>query len=342
MSGSATDFDVGRLEACLLGRIDGFRGPVEVVKFPGGQSNPTYLLTAPEQRAVLRRKPFGDVLSSAHAIDREYKVMLALRETEVPVASPLLLCEDASIIGADFYVMSFEDGRIFTDPALPELTKGARLEVYQELVRTLAALHEVDVQAVGLSGFGKPGNYFERQLSRWTKQYRATETEHIDEVERLIYWLGTHIPADEGAARIIHGDYRLDNCIYDSHRPTIRAVLDWELSTLGHPMADIGHLCMTLDLPDLGILKGLGGCSRAELGVPSDEELIDYYCAARQISVPPQLNFYLAFAFFRYAAIAQGVFKRAQDGNASNTNALQMGAVVKPLAELALERSSRA
>lgn len=336
MSAHSMELDVTRLDRYLADVITGYQGPVTAKKFDGGQSNPTYLLTTPTAQYVLRRKPPGKLLPSAHAVDREFRVISALAETDVPVARPLVLCDDDSVIGSMFYVMSYEQGRIFWDPALPELDPGERAPIYSEMVRVLAALHSVDVADVGLGDYGKPGNYFERQYARWVKQYRAAEVDPIPEIEALIDWLGNNLPPDDGTVSLIHGDFRIDNFIFDPDQPRMKAVLDWELSTLGHPMADLGYLCMCLRLPRFGPVRGLLGLDVGDLQVPSEQEIIAQYCALRGIQQIDNWHFYLAFAFFRLAAIAQGVYKRALIGNASNAKALEIGKGVKPMAQMAL------
>lgn len=319
------ELDTGRLGKYLADHIDGFRGPVSARKFPQGQSNPTFLLETPSGRYVLRRKPPGKLLASAHAVDREYRVMTALDGTDVPVPHALHLCTDDSVIGSLFFVMSYEEGRIFWDPALPELDHGDRSKLHLELVRVLAALHDVDPETVGLGDFGKPGNYFARQAARWTSQYRAAATREIESMERLIEWLPANAPEDDGAVSVIHGDYRIDNVIVDAGRISAVAVLDWELSTLGHPFADLAYYCMCLRLPAEGLVRGLGGRNREALGVPGEEALVAAYCAYRGLKRIDDWNFYLAFSFFRLAAICQGVYKRALDGNASSDQALEVG-----------------
>lgn len=326
--------DVAALEPWLARHVPGFAGPLTAEKFAGGQSNPTFLLNAASGRYVLRRKPPGALLASAHAVDREYRVLRALRDTPVPVATPRVLCTDEAVVGSMFYIMDYVPGRIFWDPALPELPRAQRRAVHEELVRVLAALHDVDVERVGLADYGRPGNYFERQLGRWSGQYRASETETLDDMEALMAWLPAHLPPDDGAVSLIHGDFRLDNFIFDAETPTVRAVLDWELSTLGHPFADLAYLCMCLRLPDDGFPRGLGAQSRAQLGVPEDEEIVALYCRLRNVEPPRDWTFHLAFAFFRLAAICQGVLKRALDGNASSTRALETGRQAKRLAAL--------
>ncbi|MDX1515213.1 MAG: phosphotransferase [Woeseiaceae bacterium] len=329
--------DIETLDTASLGRyleqhVPGFHGDVDAEKFAHGQSNPTYLLTAASGQYVLRRKPPGKLLKSAHAVDREFRVIAALADTDVPVPRAIHLCEDDDVIGSMFYVMSFVSGRIFQDPALPELDTADRGAIHDELVRVLAALHDVDVAAAGLGDFGHPGNYFERQTGRWTKQYRAAETARIDAVEALIDWLPANVPPDDGAVGLIHGDYRIDNVIFHDSEPRAVAVLDWELSTLGHPMADLAYYCMCLRLPRDAGVNGLAGLDLAALGIPDEPAVIARYCTLRDIDGIDHWPFYLAFSFFRLASICQGVYKRALDGNASNARAEQMGRTVEPLA----------
>ncbi len=328
------NIDVTALQRWLEDALPGFQGPLQAEKFSGGQSNPTFLLTAMSGQYVLRRKPPGQLLASAHAVDREYRVLKALADTDVPVANALVLCEDESVIGSMFYLMSYESGRIFWDPSLPELARADRADVYAELVRVLAALHEVRPDQVGLADYGKPGNYFERQLSRWIKQYRAAETESMPAMEAMINWLPDQVPDDDGQVSLIHGDYRLDNFIFDPQQARIRAVLDWELSTLGHPFADLAYLCMCLRLPTSGFPKGLAGLDRDALGLPDEQALVELYCQRRGLSAIPHWHFYLVFSFFRLAAICQGVLRRALDGNASSSRALETGRQASVLAEL--------
>jgi aminoglycoside phosphotransferase (APT) family kinase protein len=328
-------FDTARLAAYLEAHVPGFRGPLTAEKFAGGQSNPTFRIEAASGRYVLRRKPPGELLKSAHAVDREFRVLEALHGGSVPVAKPFHLCTDDDVIGSWFYLMDHVDGRIFWNPALPELDSAQRGAIYDEMNRVLAALHAVDVDAVGLADYGRPGNYFERQVGRWTKQYRASETEHIDAMERLLEWLPGATPPDDGHVGLIHGDYRLDNLIFASDRPEILAVVDWELSTLGHPFADLAYQCMQLRLPsDLKVLAGLGGVDRAALGIPSEADYVTAYCERMGLDTIPHWEYYLAFSFFRFSAILQGIQKRALDGNASSALAFDYGALARPLAEM--------
>ena len=335
MSNAIHKFDSDKLARYLEDRIPGFKGPLVATKFAGGQSNPTFMLEAQSGRYVLRRQPPGELLKSAHAVDREFRVIVALAATDVPVPRAYHLCEDRDVIGSMFYVMGFATGRIFWDPSLPELARGARAPIYSAIVETLAALHSVDVNGVGLADYGRAGNYFERQIGVWTKQYRASETERLEAMETLIEWLPANCPQDDGPPSLVHGDFRIDNLIFDSVDPKIIAILDWELSTLGNPLADLAYFCMCLRLPPVGHIPGLLGKDRAELGVPDEEAIVRRYCQLRGIPAIAHWNFYLAFSFFRLAAIAQGVKKRALGGNASSTRAGQVGAMTVHLAEAA-------
>lgn len=334
---SSPALDVEQLAHYLQQHVPGFRGPVQATKFAGGQSNPTFLLDTPRGRYVLRRQPPGQLLKSAHAVDREFRVLSALAETPVPVARAWHLCEDREVIGSLFYLMSYEEGRIFWDPALPEVDRDARRGYYASIVATLAALHDVDIDAVGLGDYGRPGNYFQRQIELWTKQYRAAETEQIVPMEALIDWLPAHCPADTQRPALVHGDFRIDNLIFANDTPRVRAILDWELSTLGNPLADLAYFCMCLRLPSKGHITGLRGQDRAALGIPEEDEMVDQYCKLRGLPALSNWNFYLAFSFFRLASIAQGVKARALQGNASNANAHEVGGMVEPLARLAGE-----
>ena len=309
-------------------------------KFSGGQSNPTFKLETDKGVFVLRRQPPGKLLKSAHAVDREFRVIQALAGSDVPVPKVFHLCEDTHVIGSMFYIMAYVEGDIFWNSALPEITSpDTRGAMYDEMNRVLAALHSVNIEQAGLNDYGKPGSYFHRQLSRWTKQYRASELEHIAEIEQLIAYLEANLPDDDGQVALVHGDFRLDNMMFDmSHpdKPKVVAILDWELSTLGHPYADLAYQCMQLRLPaNIAHAAGLGGLDREQLGIPSETAYIQAYCQRRNIGVIENWTFYLAFSFFRLAAILQGVVKRAHDGNASSEKAMQLGAMVRPLAQIA-------
>jgi aminoglycoside phosphotransferase (APT) family kinase protein len=330
--------DVDALGAYLEANVAGYSGPTQIDEFADGQSNPTYKITASSGEYVLRRQPSGKLLKSAHAVDREYRVLAALADTDVPVAKVFHLCEDRDVLGSMFYVMEYCDGRIFWDAAIPEVGKSERTAIYDEMNRVLAALHQVNIDAVGLGDFGKPGNYFERQYERWCSQYRASETRSVKAMEDLIAWLAENLPADDTKVSLVHGDYRLDNMIFHPSEPRVIALLDWELSTLGHPFADVGYQCMQLRLPPrVGSVSGLRGRDLTELGIPTEEEYVASYCRRTGIDGIDNFGFYVAFSFFRLAAIIQGVVKRAADGNASNKNAAQFEAFVEPMAELALE-----
>lgn len=316
---TANALDAATLGPYLEANVAGFHGLREVTKFSSGQSNPTYLLTAGSGRYVLRAKPPGELLKSAHQVDREYRVMKALGTTKVPVPQMLHLAGDDSPIGRMFYVMAFVEGRIFWDPALAEIaTNEERSAIYDAMNETLAALHDVDLQAAGLTDYGRPGNYFERQHSRWSSQYEASETDEIPAMNRLITWLGDNMLPDDGKVSLVHGDYRMDNMMFAPDAPKVIAVLDWELSTLGHPYADLAYQCMQWRLPAASGFKGLGGVDRKSIGLPTEEEYVAAYCRRRGIERIDNWVFYLAFSFFRLAAICQGVYKRSLDGNASN------------------------
>ena len=321
--------DIGAVTHWARDRLPGFDGPVEVETFETGQSNPTYGLRTRAGEYVLRRKPPGTLLKSAHAVDREFRVQSALAGTDVPVAKMHALCEDEAVIGSAFYLMDWVKGRTFDDPAIPGLPPGERTAIVRDMASVLAAIHSVDLEAVGLSDYGPRGNYYRRQVDRWTRQYRASETGTIPEMDDLILWLDSHTPEDDGRVTLVHGDYRLDNLLLAPDTPRIVAVLDWELSTLGHPFADLAAVLMQWSRPPGPTGRGLAGVDRAALGLPSDEAFVEDYCGRMGISGVERLEFYLAFAFFRMAAILQGVKKRALDGNASNPQrALLLGAQV--------------
>ncbi len=323
MNANDTIIDQARLAPWLKAHISGFSGLNTITKFDTGQSNPTFLLAADSGKYVLRTKPPGELLKSAHQVDREFKIMQALANTPVPVPKVFVLCDEDSPIGRMFFVMEFLEGRIFWDPAIPELGEGdagnsARSGIYDAMNRALAALHDVDIDAVGLSDFGRPGNYFARQLSRWSKQYHASELERIDDVHALITWLEKHLPADDGRISLVHGDYRIDNMIFAGNGTNILGILDWELSTVGHPLADLAYQCMQWRLPNQGTSRGLAGMDRAALGIPTEEEYVAEYCRRRCIKAIDHWTFYLAFCFFRLAAIVMGVARRGVEGNASD------------------------
>jgi aminoglycoside phosphotransferase (APT) family kinase protein len=333
--------DLERLAAWLEKHVGPLAGPLEAAQFKGGQSNPTYLLAAGAQRYVLRRKPPGKLLPSAHAVDREYRVIRALADTDVPVARALALCEDESVIGTAFYVMEYVSGRVFWDPRLPELALAGRRAIHDEINRVIAALHVVEPEAVGLGDYGRTGEYIARQVSRWSKQYQASETEKIEAMDRLIAWLPENIPAED-ETRIVHGDYRIDNVIFHPTEPRILAVLDWELSTLGHPLADFAYHCMVWRIPP-GVFRGLGGLDLAPLGIPSEREYVEVYCrrTGRAGIEPRDWEYYMVYNMFRIAAIVQGVMARALQGNASSAQALETGRAARPLAEMAWRQVER-
>lgn len=322
------------LATYLEAHVSGFRGPLTARKFKGGQSNPTYLIEAASGCYVLRRKPPGKLLASAHAVDREFRVLHALAGSSIPVAQPLHLCTDDAVIGSMFYVMSYVPGRIFWDPTLPELAVGQRAAHFEAALDTLAALARLDVTAAGLGDYGKPGNYFGRQVARWSEQYRAAETERIEAMEMLLGWLPGAAPPDDGRVALVHGDFRIDNLIWNADMPGIAAIVDWELSTLGHPLADLAYFCMALRLPRNPVLPGLAGLDRSALGIPDEAAMIERFATATGLDPRPHWSFLLAFQFFRLAAIAQGVLKRALQGNASNEQAMAAGRMAQAIAEL--------
>lgn len=329
MSGKTQTLDREAVGGYLRGRLPGFDTDFEVQKFETGQSNPTFMLKTSAGNYVLRRKPPGVLLKSAHAVDREFRVQKALASTEVPVARMHILCEDDDVIGSAFYVMDHVVGRNITDPTMPNMDPEERAAVIAEMSRVLACLHQVDIEAVGLSDYGPPGNYFERQLGRWTKQYRASETDVIPEMDELILALEAAMPKEDGQRGLVHGDYRIDNMIFAADTPDCRAVLDWELSTIGHPYADLAGVIMQWQMPPGAEGRGLAGIDRAALGLPSDQAFIDDYCKRRGLAGIDNFGFYLSFSFFRMGGILQGVLKRALDGNASNPErAVKLGGFV--------------
>lgn len=338
MSHNSTLDEVG-LSAYLESNIAGFKGPLTLAKFDGGQSNPTYKVTAQSGTYVLRRQPFGTLLKSAHAVDREFRVLSALQESDVPVPKVHHLCLDKEMLGSIFYIMDYCEGQIYWDAALPEINSNAdRANMYDQMNLALTQLHKVDIQKLGLSDYGKPGNYFERQLGRWQSQYQASETRTIKAMDDLMVWLAEHLPEDDGKSALCHGDFRLDNLMFNADG-SIQAVLDWELSTLGHPYADLAYQCMQLRLPvnpAKNAISGLMGLDASQLGIPTEADYVALYCQRMGLDKIDNWHFYLCFSFFRLAAIAQGVAKRALSGNASNKQASQVGAMVEPLALLAL------
>jgi aminoglycoside phosphotransferase (APT) family kinase protein len=323
-----------RIDAAALGKFLGF-AIAAIEQFKGGQSNPTYRLTAADgKNYVLRRKPPGKLLPSAHAVEREFKVISALHPTGFPVARPLVLCEDESVIGTAFYVMDFVEGRVLWDQSLPGMTREGRAAIWDELNRIISRLHRIDYRAVGLEGFGKTGNYIERQVARWSKQYRASETERVEAMDNLIDWLPRNIPPETGTS-VVHGDFRLDNAIFHPAEPRILAVLDWELSTLGEPLADFAYHCMSWHIPP-GAFRGIAGLDLAALGIPSEKDYVAKYCerTGRGGIDPQHWDFYIAYNLFRISAILQGILKRVVDGTAASVHARDAGMRARPMAEL--------
>ena len=323
-------FDVGALERYLAQHVADFRGPLDVRQFRGGQSNPTYYMRAPNREYVLRRKPPGKLLPSAHAVDREYRVITALGPTAVPVPKTYALCEDDAVIGTAFYVMEYVRGRVLPDPRLPDFTPAERAAMYDSMNAVLASLHTVDFRAVGLGDFGRTGAYVARQIHRWSQQYRASETERIEAMEHLIEWLPAHIPADDETS-LVHGDFRLHNTIVHPTEPRIVAVLDWELSTLGHPLSDLAYNSLPFRMPG-DVFEGFA--ARRPEGIPSEEEYVAAYCKRTGRSGIPNWDYYVAFSMFRLSAIAQGIMGRVVSGTANDPNARARGARARPLAEL--------
>jgi aminoglycoside phosphotransferase (APT) family kinase protein len=336
---STQNLDIASLSNYLADRLEGFEGNLVAEKFPGGQSNPTFKLTSGQRSYVLRRKPPGELLASAHAVDREFRVISALQNTDVPVPKTYLLCEDDDVIGSMFYIMECLEGRVFWDPRIPEINdNNERVAIYDDMNRVLAALHSVNVDEVGLHDYGRPGNYFERQINRWIKQYRASETELNESMETLISWLPANMPEDDGVVSLVHGDYRLDNLMFHPTEPRIIAVLDWELSTLGHPLADLAYQVMAWQLPGGSEgLRGLMGVDREQLAIPSDSAYVARYCERTGRDRIDNWDFYLVFCFFRLAAILQGIKKRALIGTASSAEAKSRGDMVGVLAEFGIK-----
>ena len=330
--------DTEAVSAWLSQRMAGFEGPVRADKFDGGQSNPTFRLITPSKDFVLRRKPPGVLLKSAHAVDREFRVQKALEHSDVPVARMHVLCEDDAVIGSAFYVMDMVDGINYDNPALPEVTQDDRRAIQEEMNRVLAAIHSIDIETAQRSYFGPDGNYYLRQTDRWTKQYKASETEHIPDMDALIDWLGSNIPDDDGQRTLVHGDYRIDNMLFSKSGPQCLAVLDWELSTIGHPFADLAAVIMQWAMPPGPEGRGLAGIDRKAQGLMEDQAFVDLYCARRGLAGIDRFGFYLAFCFFRMAGILQGVKKRALDGNASNPErAMKVGKYVSVFAAAGLK-----
>jgi aminoglycoside phosphotransferase (APT) family kinase protein len=336
----ADRLDEGRLTQWMAAHVDGFEGPLHLTKFKGGQSNPTYKIEAASGNYVLRRKPFGPLLPSAHAVDREHKVQAGMHKTGFPVARQYGLCTDDSVVGSWFYVMGMVDGRTIWNGAMPGSTPAERRAVYFELFDVLARLHNTPIADAGLEDFGKPGNYFGRQVDRWTKQYKLSETETMPEMERLIDWLPATLP-EQTRTSVVHGDFRIDNAIFDRASPKCLAVLDWELSTLGDPLSDFTYVAMAW-ITENGGRSGVRDLDRKALGIPELEEVVERYCAATGRDGIPDLNWYFAYNFFRLAGIMQGIKKRVIDGTASSVHAKAMSDRVTPLAERAWDYAVKA
>ena len=334
-----TDIQINliKLSRYLANHIEGLENIDAADKFSDGQSNPTYLLSTNIGQMVLRMQPLGELLKSAHAVDREFAVISALADSEVTVARAIHLCKEREVIGSMFYVMSYEQGRVFWDPTLPLCSNEQRAQIYDEMNLVLAKLHSIDISATGLQDFGKPGNYFQRQINRWTQQYQASETSPIPSMNKLMEWLPNNMPQDDGKISLIHGDYRIDNMIFENNRPKIKALLDWELSTLGHPYSDLAYQCMQWRLDKNAVIAGMGGIDRKALGIPTEQEYVSMYCQRRQLPEIPNWNFYLVFSFFRFAAILQGIMKRYLEGNASSKKALDYGKFAPVLADMAID-----
>ena len=327
-------FDVNRLEQYMLSHVEGFSGPLEVRQFKGGQSNPTYRLESPSGRYVLRRKPPGKLLKSAHAVDREFRVISALYGAGFPVPRPYVLCKDAEIVGTMFYIMECVEGRIFWELDLPSMNPAERMAIYDNVNQTIADLHNFDYELIGLGDYGKPGNYFARQISRWSKQYFASETQSVPNMNKLIDWLPENIPEDDSAS-VVHGDYRLDNMVLHPTEPRVIAVLDWELSTIGHPLGDFTYHLMSWQMPQISFgSTGLLGKDLKSLGIPDEDEYVRWYCdRTGRVGGIANRDFYSAYNFFRIAAILQGIAGRVRDGTASSAYADQAAHAVKPLAD---------
>ncbi len=330
-------FDEKKLEEYLSDTIDGFEGPLTVNEFKGGQSNPTYQLVTPKKKYVMRRKPPGKLLPSAHAVDREHRVISALHSIGYPVPRPYLLCEDESVAGTMFYIMDCVEGRIYWEPEIPGIDRDERTAIYDAMNETIAALHNVDYKALGMEDFGRPGNYFARQISRWSKQYVASESETIVEMNKLMEWLPENIPEDDSTS-IVHGDYRLDNMILHPTEPKVIAVLDWELSTIGHPLADFTYHMMQWRMPAGGTSSGTASIADLDimaLGIPNEQEYVDAYCRRTGRDSIENMDYYMAYNFFRIAGILQGIIGRVRDGTAASEHAAATADAVRPLAERA-------
>ena len=334
---SESNLDLELLDDYLGSHVEGFGRLRNVSKFSGGQSNPTFLLETTSAKYVLRRQPSGELLKSAHAVDREFRVMQALADSGVPVPRMYHLCENRDILGSLFFVMEFLPGRTFWDPVIPGCDNQQRGEIYDNMNQVLAALHSVDVNAAGLGDYGRPGNYFERQINRWSRQYESSKTVDLPAMDRLIRWLPENLPADDGQVSLIHGDYRIDNLMFAADGTEVLAVLDWELSTLGHPYADLAYQCMGWLLPHDAVIRGLGGVERESLGIPAEHEYVSRYCQRRGLSEIPYWPFYKVFSLFRFAAILQGIERRRLDGNASSDRAAEYGAMAPMLAAMGAE-----
>lgn len=336
LADSPPGLDLERLAAFLVQACPGLLGPdLHAELIAGGRSNLTYVVDDGERSVIVRRPPLGHVLATAHDMEREYRVITALRDTDVPVPRTYCLCEDDDVIGTAFYIMEYKEGRVLWDQTLPDMTNAQRREIYTEMNRVISALHQVDFKAVGLDDFGKHGDYVARQIHRWSKQYRASETETIEEMNRLMDWLPAHIPAHDETS-IVHGDYRLDNLMFHPGEPRIVAVLDWELSTLGHPLADFAYHCMAWHIPS-DLFRGIGGVAIESLGIPTEREYVEMYRrnTGRDEIGQDEWDFYMAYNLFRIAAISQGIMGRVKDGTAASQHAVDAGKRARPMAELA-------
>lgn len=338
MTGQAQQLDIELLNRYLSDKINDFQKIIEYKKFSIGQSNPTYLLNTSNKQYVLRRQPPGELLKSAHQVDREFRVMQALYNTAVPVPRMYHLCEDREVLGSQFYIMDFANGKQHANPTLTDVDKSERADYFFAFIDNIAVMHNLDLVEIGLDDFGKGTEFFKRQIDLWIRQYRAAETDTRPNVETLINELPKLLPVDSNERVLIHGDYKFDNLIFEKDKPKILATLDWELSTIGHPISDLAYLCMNLRLPaDQGVSTGLAGIDKAAHGIPSEQALIDRYCEKRGISQINNMNFYLAFSFFRLASICQGVYKRAISGNASSEHGKSAGEFTEILAKLGVE-----